>query len=361
KSTRAEFATGIEAYGTDALRFTFASLATTGKDARFDVKRLEGYRNFCNKLWNAAKFVLANTENHQSIISRSTQSPVDGWINTKAKQLIKDIDYAIETYRFDLYANHVYEFVWHEFCDWFLEFSKTILWDENESQANKDSTKQTMLEVLEAILRLAHPIIPFITEVIWLEIANRLKIGRETVMLESFPSPTDFESNHEAHSEIEWLKNLVTGIRNIRGESKIKPSTKIEILLQNGSSEDKKYIEQSEMLLKRSTNIERINWLEANAEPPAHALCLIGELKLMVPLAGLIDIQGESNRINKELKRNESEVERLDKKLSNQKFIEKAPASVVEKEQHKLTELRAKREILLAQVKDMENLKTESG
>ena len=361
KSTRAEFATGIEAYGTDALRFTFASLATTGKDARFDVKRLEGYRNFCNKLWNAAKFVLANTENHKSITSRSTQSPVDGWINTKAKQLIKDIDYAIETYRFDLYANHVYEFVWHEFCDWFLEFSKTILWDENESQANKDSTKQTMLEVLEAILRLAHPIIPFITEVIWLEIANRLKIGRETVMLESFPSPTDFESNHDAHSEIEWLKNLVTGIRNIRGESKIKPSTKIEILLQNGSSEDKKYIEQSEMLLKRSTNIERINWLEANAEPPAHALCLIGELKLMVPLAGLIDIQGESNRINKELKRNESEVERLDKKLSNQKFIEKAPASVVEKEQHKLAELRAKREILLAQVKDMENLKTESG
>jgi len=359
KSTRLEFADGIESYGTDALRFTFASLATTGKDARFDVKRLEGYRNFCNKLWNAAKFVLANTENYPSEKHEAERSSINNWINTKTNSLIKDTDYAIDTYRFDLYANHLYEFIWHEYCDWFLEFSKTILWDENQSESVKLETQKTMLEVLEAILRLAHPVIPFITETIWLSLAKRLGIKEETIMLEAFPSMDDFKVDQTAHTEIEWLKSVVNGIRNIRGESRIKPSTKIEILLQNGSKKDQDNVKHTETLLMRSTNVDKISWLESNAVPPAHALCLIGDLKLMVPLSGLIDINGESSRIDKELNKNGNEVDRLEKKLSNNNFIQNAPNEVVEKEKNKLAELKASRKILFQQVKDLEALKSE--
>jgi valyl-tRNA synthetase len=359
KSTRQEFADGIQSYGTDALRFTFASLATTGKDARFDVKRLEGYRNFCNKLWNAAKFVLANTENYQSEKHGADRSSINSWINTKTNNLIKNADYAIDTYRFDLYANHLYEFIWHEYCDWFLEFSKTILWDENQSESVKIETQKTMLEVLEAVLRLAHPVIPFITETIWLSLAKRLGIEEETIMLESFPSIDDFKLDQKAHTEIEWLKSVVSGIRNIRGESRIKPSTKIEILLQNGSKKDQANVKHTQTLLMRSANVDKISWLEANAVPPAHALCLIGDLKLMVPLSGLIDINGEFSRIDKELSKNSNEVDRLEKKLSNNNFIQNAPNEVVEKEKNKLTELKTSRKILLQQVKDLESLKSE--
>ena len=363
KSTRKEFANGIESYGTDALRFTFASLATTGKDARFDVKRLEGYRNFCNKLWNAAKFVLANTENYQfeKADEKIERSSINSWINTKTNRLIKDVDYAIDTYRFDLYANHLYEFIWHEYCDWFLEFSKTILWDEAQKESTKVETQKALLEVLETILRLAHPIIPFITETIWLTLASKLGIEEDTIMLEAFPLKEDFETDQKTYAEVEWLKSAVSGIRNIRGESKIKPSTKIEILLQNGSEQDRNYVKNTEILLKRSANVDKISWLESNATPPTHALCLIGDLKLMVPLSGLIDIQGESNRIKKELNRHNEEVERLEKKLSNDKFIQNAPNEVVEKEKNKLAELQASREILLQQAKDLENIESESN
>ena len=363
KSTRKEFANGIESYGTDALRFTFASLATTGKDARFDVKRLEGYRNFCNKLWNAAKFVLANTENYQfeKTEAKIERSSINSWINTKTNRLIKDVDYAIDTYRFDLYANHLYEFIWHEYCDWFLEFSKTILWDEAQKESTKVETQKALLEVLETILRLAHPIIPFITETIWLTLASKLGIEEDTIMLEAFPSKEDFETDQKTYAEVEWLKSAVSGIRNIRGESKIKPSTKIEILLQNGSEQDRNYAKNTEILLKRSANVDEISWLDSNATPPTHALCLIGDLKLMVPLSGLIDLQGESNRIKKELNRHNEEVERLEKKLSNDKFIQNAPNEVVEKEKNKLAELQASREILLQQAKDLENIESESN
>ena len=363
KSTRKEFANGIESYGTDALRFTFASLATTGKDARFDVKRLEGYRNFCNKLWNAAKFVLANTENYQfeKTEAKIERSSINSWINTKTNRLIKDVDYAIDTYRFDLYANHLYEFIWHEYCDWFLEFSKTMLWDEAQKESTKVETQKALLEVLETILRLAHPIIPFITETIWLTLASKLGIEEDTIMLEAFPSKEDFETDQKTYAEVEWLKSAVSGIRNIRGESKIKPSTKIEILLQNGSEQDRNYAKNTEILLKRSANVDEISWLDSNATPPTHALCLIGDLKLMVPLSGLIDLQGESNRIKKELNRHNEEVERLEKKLSNDKFIQNAPNEVVEKEKNKLAELQASREILLQQAKDLENIESESN
>ena len=180
-------------------------------------------------------------------------------------------------------------------------------------------------------------------------------------MLEAFPSKEDFETDPKTYAEIEWLKSAVSGIRNIRGESKIKPSTKIEILLQNGSEQERNYVKNTEILLKRSANVDKISWLDSNTAPPTHALCLIGDLKLMVPLSGLIDIQGESNRIKKELNKSNEEVERLEKKLSNDNFIQNAPNEVVAKEKDKLTELHASREILLQQAKDLESIKSESS
>ena len=282
KSTRQEFADGIKSYGTDALRFTFASLATTGKDARFDVKRLEGYRNFCNKLWNAAKFVLANTENYQSEKHGADRSSINSWINTKTNNLIKNADYAIDTYRFDLYANHLYEFIWHEYCDWFLEFSKTILWDKNQSESVKIETQKTMLEVLEAVLRLAHPVIPFITETIWLSLAKRLGIEEETIMLESFPSIDDFKLDQKAHTEIEWLKSVVSGIRNIRGEMLIKPSVMIRAFYEGGDKIDRKRSEDLTNLIREIAGLESLEWMKDEEKIPPSAAVLVKNLKILI-------------------------------------------------------------------------------
>ena len=357
KSTKQEFPEGIEAYGTDALRFTFASLATTGKDSRFDTKRLEGYRNFCNKLWNAARFVLANTEHYIPNQDQKTNTTVDGWISTKAQQLVQDCEYALETYRFDIYANHLYEFIWHEYCDWCIEFSKTVLWDENQDTSVIHATQRSMLEILEATLRLAHPVMPFITEKIWTIIAPKLGNEETTIMLQAFPSRTDFQVDHEAYAEIEWLKKVVTGVRNIRGESKIKPSTKIQVLLQNGSNKDQEFVNNSNSLLMRAANIESIQWLEANEEAPPHALALIEDLKLMVPLSGLIDLKSELARLNKELDKNSKEITRIESKLSNQKFVDNAPSDVVAKEKAKLEKMISEGEVLREQTTKLEKLK----
>ena len=346
--TRQEFPEGIEAYGTDALRFTFASLATTGKDARFDINRLVGYRNFCNKLWNAARFVLSNTEDY--LPETTVPSNIDNWILAKTNHLVKNIEHALETYRFDLYANHIYEFIWHEYCDWFLEFSKTLLWDEEADDSTKNAHRKVLLEVLEASLRATHPIMPFITETIWLSVSERLGNRQPTIMLKNFPKEEDFKFDSSAESEIDWVKKIVSGLRNLRGEAKIKPSTKIQVLLQGGSSSDKGNFQKTKTLLRRLVNTSDISWLKKEENPPTHALTLVGELRVMVPLAGVIDIDGELSRLNKELAKNTDETEKIKKKLSDQNFIEKAPKAVVEKEKSKLTELSDSAALLSAQI-----------
>ena len=333
KATRKEFPQGIPSYGTDALRFTFCALATTGQDIRFDLNRVDGYRNFCNKLWNATKFVLSNTEDLPE--TSPEYSTIDRWILSKLHNLTNAAQLALDTYRFDLYANAIYEFAWHEYCDWYLELAKTRLWDENLSIEARLGTQHTLLQVLEALMRLAHPIIPFITETIWKEVALRQNGNTDSIMVQSFPSSSDFQEDVDAESQIEWLKNVVTGIRAIRGEANIKPSTEVNLLLQGGQQSDRQLANVTISMLQRLANVGDIDWLEDGKEPPPNALSLVGELKVMIPLAGLIDLAGEQSRITKELGKANSELERIQKKLANESFVAKAPPDVVQKEQQK--------------------------
>jgi valyl-tRNA synthetase len=355
KATRKEFPDGISPYGTDALRFTFASLATTGRDARFDLNRLEGYRNFCNKLWNATKFVLTNTEELVPSLS-PVRSEVDRWILAKMQRLIKDVEFALATYRFDILANHIYEFAWHEYCDWYLELTKPLLWDDSISDEAKQGTQQTLVEVLEALLRIAHPVIPFITETLWQQVAPRLGKRHDTIMVQEFPSADDFPSAAEAEARVEWLKGVISGLRNIRGEANIKPSQAIEVLLQGGSAGDRERAAAADAMLRRLANVETVDWLEADEEPPPNALALVGDLKVMVPLAGLIDVAAERERLEKELKKSLGDLEQIDKKLANANFVEKAPQQVVAKERDRASAVQATIDALKAQIAKLDAL-----
>ncbi|NKB97431.1 MAG: valine--tRNA ligase [Pseudomonadales bacterium] len=334
KSTKKDFPDGIPSYGVDALRFTFCALATTGRDVRFDLNRIEGYRNFCNKIWNATRFVLANTEEFDASVT-PVRSPIDRWITSKFSHLIEASELAIETYRFDMLASAIYEFAWHEYCDWYVELAKPRLWDESLSAAERAGTQRTLLEVLEGLLRLAHPVIPFITETIWQQVVPRLSGAHETIMTQSYPSSADFPRDEDAEKQVEWLKGIITGIRNIRGEANIKPSQEIGVLLQGGAAEDRTLASSNTAMLGRLANVNTIDWLAEGDEPPPNALSLVGDLRVMVPLAGLIDVNAEKARIEKDVEKAESELKRVAGKLANEKFTAKAPAEVVAKEREK--------------------------
>ena len=358
KQTRKDFPEGIAAYGTDALRFTFAALATTGRDVRFDTNRIEGYRNFCNKLWNASKFVLMNTEELDLTIEPASGA-VDQWVISKSHRMIKDARYALETYRFDIYANTVYEFAWHEYCDWYLELSKPLLWNQDADPAARAATQRTLLQVLEVLLRTAHPVMPFITETLWQQVATRLgqiQNGEAaSIMLQTFPVPQDMPANENAENQIEWLKAVITGIRTIRGEANIKPSQDIPLLLQGGNAADKDNATQAENMLGRLANVTSIEWLSDDEKAPLNALSLVGDLKVMVPLAGLIDLEAERGRIGKEVDKARQELEKIDKKLSNEAFVAKAPAAVVNKDRERAAELQTTLQTLQKQIEALAN------
>ena len=357
KLTRKDFPDGVAAYGTDALRFTFCALATTGRDVRFDVSRVEGYRNFCNKLWNASKFVLMNTENDDLKTSvEPSNHVIDRWIVGKARQLIEDCRLALETYRFDLCANAIYEFVWHEYCDWYLELSKSIFWDDNISVEQQAATRRTLLEVLELLLRMSHPIMPFITETLWHQVAPRLGVHGDSIMTQSYPEATLYPADADAEQQIEWLKAVITALRNIRGEASIKPSQGINVVLQDGDQADRIQAGNAEEMLKRLANVTSIEWLESGSEPPPNALALVGDLKVMVPLAGLIDVEAERARLGKEVARCESDLQKLTGKLSNEAFVSKAPAEVVEKERQRAKDLEASLTTLAEQLQQLAEL-----
>jgi valyl-tRNA synthetase len=344
KQTRKDFPDGISAYGTDALRFTFAALATTGRDVRFDVNRIEGYRNFCNKLWNASKFVLMNTE-ALDLSAAGQPSAADQWIVSKCARMVQDARFALDTYRFDIYANTVYEFAWHEYCDWYLELSKPLLWNDEADPAAKAATQRTLLEVLEVLLRTAHPVMPYITETLWQRVAQRLGLIQDdvpaSIMLQRFPEVQDLPINDAAETQIEWLKAVITGIRTIRGEANIKPSQDIPLLLQGGGAQDRDNAAQAEGMLGRLANVTSIEWLSDDAEPPLNALSLVGDLKIMVPLAGLIDLDAERARIGKDVGKAQQELDKIQNKLSNEAFVAKAPEAVVAKERARAAELQA--------------------
>ena len=331
RDTRREFPEGIPSFGTDALRFTFCALASTGRDVRFDLSRTEGYRNFCNKLWNAARFVLLNAREHP-LGGPAETGLADRWIRSRARRLVQDCHETLENYRFDRYASAIHEFAWHEYCDWYLELTKPVLWDEDAGTERQTGARRTLVTVLELLLRAAHPILPFITETIWRNLAPLLDKPGPSIMLQPFPNSGELAADPEAEASIDWLKGVVTALRNIRGEAGIKPGTEIDVLLQGGGARDRDLCAISGTLLRRLAKAGSIGWLPAGEKAPANALALVGELKVMVPLAGVIDMEAERVRISKEIDRKQKEIKRIEGKLGNEQFVRNAPPAVVDRE-----------------------------
>ncbi|QFT23576.1 Valine--tRNA ligase [Pseudomonas sp. THAF187a] len=340
KQTRAEFPEGIASYGTDALRFTFCSLATTGRDVKFDMGRVEGYRNFCNKLWNAANFVIENTDGQDTGVNGEEVelSSVDRWIISQLQRTEAEVTRQLDAFRFDLATQALYEFVWDQYCAWYLELVKPVLWDENAPLERQRGTRRTLVRVLEVILRLAHPFMPFITEEIWQRIKGQAAVQGDTLMLQPWPVANETRINAAAEGDIEWVKQLMLGVRQIRGEMKISMAKRIDIIVANASAEDQRRLADFEPLLNKLAKLESVRVLAAGEEAPMSATTLVGEMEVLVPMAGLIDKDAELARLDKEIGRLEGEVKRVGGKLSNEGFVAKAPAEVLEKERAKLAE-----------------------
>ena len=336
KATRQQFPDGIDAYGCDALRFTFAALATTGRDIRFDLGRIEGYRNFCNKLWNAARYVLMNTE---KIDDGDIQlSAADHWIRARLDHAITVVHEQLAAYRLDLAAQAMYEFTWHEFCDWYLELSKPVLQSDDVSVALQRGTRRTLVDVLESLLRLMHPIMPFITEEIWQQVAPRAGIDDATIMLRPYPVAGDGAGQDDAVEDIEWVRHFILGIRQIRGEMDISPGKPLPVVLQNSAAADGARAETYSNLLQRVGRVESVAILKDGQEPPAAATALLGDTRILVPMKGLIDVDAERGRLEKQIQRAKVDLERTRGKLDNANFVNNAPADVVTKEQQRALE-----------------------
>ncbi len=340
KQTRAEFPDGIASYGTDALRFTFCSLATTGRDVKFDMGRVEGYRNFCNKLWNAANFVIENTDGQDTGINGEAVdlSPVDRWIISALQRCEQDVTRHLDAFRFDLATQALYEFVWDEYCAWYLELVKPVLWDENAPLERQRGTRRTLVRVLEVILRLAHPFMPFITEEIWQRIKGQAGVSGDTLMLQPWPVANEARIDAAAEGDIEWVKQLMLGVRQIRGEMKISMAKRIDVILANANAEDLRRLNDNAPLLNKLAKFESVKVLAAGEEAPMSATALVGDMQVLVPMAGLIDKEAELARLDKEIQRLEGEAKRVGGKLANEGFVAKAPAEVLEKERAKLAE-----------------------
>jgi len=347
--TRKQFPNGIEPHGSDALRFTLCALASTGRDINWDMKRLEGYRNFCNKIWNASRYVLMNASGEQGVEDCGQDnsedyklSLADRWIISRLQQAETDVTDAINSYRFDLAAQALYDFVWNEYCDWYLELSKPVLWDENGDPQLQKGTRRTLVRVLEATLRLAHPMLPFITEEIWQNIAPlagvELNPAGDTIMLQRYPEADSSQVDQDALADIEWLKAVIIGVRNIRGEMNISPAKTLPIYMTKGGDNDQRRMQDNHQFLSKLANLESITWLDNPEDAPLCATALAGDLEILVPMAGIIDVDAELARLDREIEKNALEAKKLSGKLSNAKFVDNAPAEVVAKERQKLSE-----------------------
>jgi len=345
KITRQQFPEGIAAHGTDALRFTFCALASQGREIRFDLGRLEGYRNFCNKLWNATRYVLMNTEGKEIAISPSAKnlSLPDKWILSRLQTVIQSVHTAIAEFRFDLLAHVIYEFIWNEFCDWYLELSKPILISTESHATQLAATRYTLVTVLETSLRLLHPLMPFITEEIWQRIAPLTGLNKNekpTMMFQPYPQYNTAVKDEKTEKELEWLKNIIIAIRTIRSEMNIPPNKPITILFHKGSEQDKQRYEAHRTLIINLAKLESVTWLNAHDTPPESATAIVGELEIFIPMAGLINKEEELTRLNKEITKLKTEAMRAEAKLATPSFVERAPQQVVEKEQQRLAELK---------------------
>ena len=366
KRTRKEFPDGINAYGTDALRFTFLSLASTGRDIKWDMGRIEGYRNFCNKIWNAARYVLMNTENQDCGLDADsgevTLSLADRWIVSALQRAETEVTEALDQFRFDVASHAAYEFIWNEYCDWYLELSKPVLYGDEYSEAEKRGTRRTLVRVLEAILRLAHPFMPFITEEIWQKVAPlagktpAAEGADATIMRQPFPVSDHERLDPQAESDIEWIKAVITVIRNIRGEMRIPPGKALDVYLHNGKDIDRERLAANHNFMCRLAKLERITWLNAEDSAPASATGLVGDMEILVPMAGLIDKDAEIERLGKEIDKLRKEVARGESKLRNPNFVDKAPDEVVAKEREKLDDHRSQQARLEEQMEKIKYL-----
>ncbi len=338
QQTREHFPNGMEAYGTDALRFTLCALASTGRDIKFDLGRIAGNRNFCNKIWNAANYVLLHCE--QQNCGQSGE-PVElglaeRWINSRLQAAQQKVQHALDHYRFDQAAVALYDFIWHEYCDWYLELSKPVLWDTHSCDKQLRGTRRTLVCVLETVLRLAHPLMPYITEAIWQKVKGLAGQTGDSIMLQTYPKQNATLVDDQAEADLNWVQAVVEGIRNIRGTMNLSPAKPIPVLLAKGSSEDQNRLQANHQFLIKLAKLDTLSWLDATAATPLSATALVGRMEVLVPMAGLIDIAAEQQRLNKKIAKLQQEISRLDTKLGNARFTEKAPAEVVDREKAKL-------------------------
>jgi len=349
KRIRKDYPAGIPAIGTDALRFTFAALASYSRTINFDIKRAEGYKAFCNKLWNAARFVLMNVENGEIAAAGQPVTEAERWILTRLQRTLADVEQHFVTYRFDLLAQELYEFVWNEYCDWFLELSKPAL--NGDDAAAAASTRRTLLVVLETVLRALHPIVPFITEEIWHAVAPLLGLREEALLRRPWPKAQEIVADDAATAEVEWFKNVLSGIRRIRSEMNIAPGKSIPLLLADGDAADRARAAKFAAQIAFLARVDAPQWIEAGADEPAAAAAVVGSMRVLIPLAGLIDVGAEKTRLGKEIGRIEGEIKKCEGKLGNANFVANAPAEVVAQERQRIadwgTQLNALREQLV--------------
>ncbi|WP_445146147.1 valine--tRNA ligase [Dyella sp. Tek66A03] len=337
KRIRKDYPNGIPAIGTDALRFTFAALASYSRTINFDIKRAEGYKAFCNKLWNAARFVLMNMpEGELPAPADAPATEAERWILTRLKQTLLDVEQHFASYRFDLLAQELYEFTWNEFCDWFLELSKPALNGDDALAAA--STRHTLVVVLETVLRALHPIVPFISEEIWQSVAPKLGLAEGGLMQRPWPRADEIAADEAATAEIEWFKNVLSGIRRIRAEMNIAPGKTIPLLLADGDATDRSRAAKFAAQISFLARVDAPQWIASGADEPAAAAAVVGSLRVLIPLAGLIDLGAEKTRLAKEIARIESEIKKCEGKLGNANFVANAPAEVVTQERQRIAD-----------------------
>ncbi|HEY9132704.1 MAG TPA: valine--tRNA ligase [Dyella sp.] len=351
KRVRKDYPGGIPAIGTDALRFTFAALASYSRTINFDIKRAEGYKAFCNKLWNAARFVLMNLPEGELVATGAPATEAERWILTRLKRTLTEVEQHFVSYRFDLLAQALYEFVWNEYCDWFLELSKPAL--SGDDAAASASTRRTLLVVLETILRALHPIIPFITEEIWQIVAPKLGLTENALLRRPWPQAGNIVGDDTATAEIEWFKNVLSGIRRIRSEMNIAPGKTIPLLLADGDATDRARATKFAAQIAFLARVESPQWIDAGADEPAAAAAVVGSMRVLIPLAGLIDVGAEKTRLAKEIGRIEGEIKKCEGKLGNANFVANAPAAVVEQERQRIADWNVQLDALREQARKL--------
>ena len=357
KATRKHFPDGIPAYGTDALRYTFYSLASTGRDIKFDLGRVEGYRNFCNKIWNASRYVLSQVEN-TDLDGPFELGDAERWIYDRLHNTLTQVSANMTAYRFDHVAQNLYEFFWNDYCDWYLEFTKPVLWDEMATPERKRGVYHTLINVLEAALRMLHPFMPFITEEIWQRVAPVLGRDGASIMLCSYPLANDFEAAPATvTSSINRIKTLITATRTLRSDMNLNPGQAIPAFLFSDTPEAQTAVRANEALLRKLGKLTSLQWVDHKDELPPSASLIAGDTELFVPLEGLIDVEAELARINKRVAQLQSEIDRVQTKLANPNFADRAPAEVVAKEREKLEQNQAELSKTTLQQAQIEALK----